>query len=355
LSDGRVADRAKIIDDASVATEASVATPLGADVDTVVVLDFGSQYSRLIARRVRELNVYSELLPYDTPWPEIAARKPVAVILSGGPSSVYEDGSPHPDPAIWTGGVPMLGICYGLHLMAQGLGGEVVSFERKEFGPATVSVTPDDRLFAGLDPEQSVWMSHGDSIKRLPDGFGSTARTDSTHTRPSPIRRGACTASSSTPRWSIRQRPGDPAQLRRRYRRSPPDLDRGHFIATHRRGNPQPRRRTQPRNRRKRKVLCALSGGVDSAVAATLVHRAVGDRLVCVHVDHGMMRKNETELLAKAFEQLGVKVIVVNARERFLRKLEGVVDPVAEAPHHRQRGSSASSRRRRPNSARSCS
>jgi GMP synthase (glutamine-hydrolysing) len=321
LSDGRAEDRTKVID------EGSVATPVG-DVDTVVVLDFGSQYSRLIARRVRELNVYSELLHFDTPWPEIAARKPAAVILSGGPASVYEDGSPHPDPAIWTGGVPVLGICYGLHLMAQGLGGEVVSFERKEFGPASVSVAPEDRLFTGLDPVQSVWMSHGDSIRRLPDGFGSTARTDST-----PY---AAVADPSRRMYGIQfhpevvHTPGGREILRNfvvgiagarqtwtaanfitstveeiRHR-----VDE-HSLATGGNG----------------KVLCALSGGVDSAVAATLVHKAVGDRLICVHVDHGMMRKNETELLAKAFEQLGVRVIVVNARERFLRKLEGVVDP----------------------------
>jgi GMP synthase (glutamine-hydrolysing) len=323
-----VADRAKVIDDASVATEASVATPLGADVDTVVVLDFGSQYSRLIARRVRELNVYSELLPFDTPWSQIAARKPVAVILSGGPSSVYEDGSPHPDPAIWTGGVPMLGICYGLHLMAQGLGGEVVSFERKEFGPATVSVTPDDRLFAGLDPEQSVWMSHGDSIKRLPDGFGSTARTDST-----PY---AAVADPARRMYGIQFHPEvvhtpKGREILRNFvvgiAGARQTWTAANFIAT---TVDEIRNRVDEHSRAaggNGKVLCALSGGVDSAVAATLVHRAVGDRLTCVHVDHGMMRKNETELLAKAFEQLGVNVIVVNARERFLRKLEGVVDP----------------------------
>ena len=328
MSDGRVADRAKVIDDASVATEASVATPLGADVDTVVVLDFGSQYSRLIARRVRELNVYSELLPYDTPWPEIAARKPVAVILSGGPSSVYEDGSPHPDPAIWTGGVPVLGICYGLHLMAQGLGGEVVSFERKEFGPATVSVATDDRLFTGLEPEQSVWMSHGDSIKRLPDGFVSTARTDST-----PY---AAVADSSRRMYGIQFHPEvvhtpKGREILRNFvvgiAGARQTWTAANFIAT---TVEEIRNRVDAHSRAtggNGKVLCALSGGVDSAVAATLVHRAVGDRLVCVHVDHGMMRKNETELLAKAFEQLGVKVIVVNARERFLRKLVGVVDP----------------------------
>jgi GMP synthase (glutamine-hydrolysing) len=321
LSDGRAEDRTKVID------EGSVATPVG-DVDTVVVLDFGSQYSRLIARRVRELNVYSELLPFDTPWPEIAARKPAAVILSGGPASVYEDGSPHPDPAIWTGGVPVLGICYGLHLMAQGLGGEVVSFERKEFGPASVSVAPEDRLFTGLDPVQSVWMSHGDSIRRLPDGFGSTARTDST-----PY---AAVADPSRRMYGIQfhpevvHTPGGREILRNfvvGIAGARQTWTAANFITS---TVEEIRRRVDEHSLAtggNGKVLCALSGGVDSAVAATLVHKAVGDRLICVHVDHGMMRKNETELLAKAFEQLGVRVIVVNARERFLGKLEGVVDP----------------------------
>ena len=302
--------------------------PRGADVDSVVVLDFGSQYSRLIARRVRELNVYSELLPFDTPWQEIAARKPKAVILSGGPASVYEAGSPHPDPAIWTGGVPILGICYGLHLMAEGLGGEVVSFERKEFGPAIVSVTSGDGLFAGLEPEQPVWMSHGDSIRRLPDGFGSTARTDST-----PY---AAVADPGRRMYGIQFHPEVV------HTKSGRDILRNfvveiagarqnwtavNFIAS---TVDEIRNRVDAHSRATGtdgKVLCALSGGVDSAVAATLVHRAVGDRLICVHVDHGMMRKNETELLQTAFEQLGVRVIVVNARERFLRKLEGVTDP----------------------------
>jgi GMP synthase (glutamine-hydrolysing) len=317
LSDGHEAD-------AKTAGE----VPRGADVDSVVVLDFGSQYSRLIARRVRELNVYSELLPFDTPWLEIAARKPKAVILSGGPASVYEAGSPHPDPAIWTGGVPILGICYGLHLMAEGLGGEVVSFERKEFGPAIVSVTSGDGLFAGLEPEQPVWMSHGDSIRRLPDGFGSTARTDST-----PY---AAVADPGRRMYGIQFHPEVV------HTKSGRDILRNfvveiagarqnwtavNFIAS---TVDEIRNRVDAHSRATGtdgKVLCALSGGVDSAVAATLVHRAVGDRLICVHVDHGMMRKNETELLQTAFEQLGVRVIVVNARERFLRKLEGVTDP----------------------------
>jgi GMP synthase (glutamine-hydrolysing) len=301
---------------------------LGVDVDSVVVLDFGSQYSQLIARRVRELNVYSELLPFDTRWSEIAARKPAAVILSGGPNSVYEEGSPHPDPAIWTGGIPVLGICYGLHLMAQGLGGEVASFERKEFGPAVVTVIEQTGLFASLDPEQAVWMSHGDSIERLPDGFRPTARTDST-----PY---AAVADPDRRLYGIQFHP---EVVHTKHGR---DILRNfvveiagarqnwtpaHFVTAN---VEEIRRRVDAHSKATGtdgKVLCALSGGVDSAVAATLVHRAVGDRLICVHVDHGMMRKNETELLAKAFDQLGVRVIIVNARERFLRKLEGVIDP----------------------------
>ena len=297
-------------------------------IDSIAVLDFGSQYSQLIARRVRELNVYSELLPFDTPWSEIAAREPKAVILSGGPASVYEAGSPHPDPALWSGGIPILGICYGLHLMAQALGGEVVSFERKEFGPAVVTVTGGDRLFAGLEAEQSVWMSHGDSIERLPDGFRPTARTDST-----PV---AALADPARSMYGIQFHPEvvHTRHGREILRNFVVDIAGAHqnwtaanFIAS----NVEAIRRRVDEHSRATgtdgKVLCALSGGVDSAVAATLVHRAVGERLTCVHVDHGMMRKNETELLAKAFEQLGVRVIVVNARERFLRKLEGVIDP----------------------------
>ena len=317
MSDGQVADRVKLPGEA-----------LGVDVDNVVVLDFGSQYSQLIARRVRELNVYSELLPFDTSWADIAARKPKAVILSGGPASVYEAGSPHPDPAIWTGGIPVLGICYGLHLMAQGLGGEVVSFQRKEFGPAVVEVTAQGGLFAGIEPEQSVWMSHGDSIERLPDGFGATARTGST-----PY---AAVADPTRQMYGIQFHPEVVHTKRGRdilrnfvveIAGARQNWTPAHFITAN---VEEIRRRVDEHSKATGtdgKVLCALSGGVDSAVAATLVHRAVGDRLICVHVDHGMMRKNETELLQKAFDQLGVRVIVVNARERFLAKLAGVIDP----------------------------
>jgi GMP synthase (glutamine-hydrolysing) len=289
--------------------------------DTVVVLDFGSQFAQLIARRVRELNVYSELLPHDTPMAELERRGAKAVILSGGPSSVYDEGAPTADPALWSGRIPVLGICYGLQLMARDLGGEVVPSQRREYGPATVRLTETDGLFAGLSGEQPVWMSHGDSIVRPPEGFHATAETDSTpfagladpernlygiqfhpevvHT---PIgrevlRNFVVDIAGVRPNWTaanlvdttvtgIRERVGD-----------------GH-------------------------VICALSGGVDSAVAATLVHRAIGDQLTCIYVDHGLMRKRESELLRVTFERdLGMRLVMVDARERFLARLAGVEDP----------------------------
>ena len=138
--------------------------------DTVIILDFGSQFAQLIARRVRELHVYSELLPHDTPWAEIERRRPKAIILSGGPSSVYDDDAPRPDPGLWSGRIPVLGICYGAQLMARELGGDVLPVVRREYGPATVTITADDSLFTGLERQQPVWMSHGDSITRLPEG-----------------------------------------------------------------------------------------------------------------------------------------------------------------------------------------
>ncbi len=288
----------------------------------MIILDFGGQTAQLIARRVRELNVYSELLPFDTPWADIVQRRPSALILSGGPMSVYEDGAPHPDPQIWSStGIPVLGICYGVQLMAHHLGGEVVPAGKREYGPATVSITTEDGLFKGLDKQQPVWMSHGDSIVTPPPGFVPLAETDSTpfagladpdrrmygiqfhpevvHTAAGReiLRNFVLGIAGATPSWTpasfidstvaeIRARVGDG------------------------------------------KVICALSGGVDSAVAATLVHRAVGDQLTCIYVDHGLMRKRESELLRETFAQnLGMNLVMVDARERFLRRLLEVADP----------------------------
>ena len=299
------------------------------ETDNVVVLDFGSQFAQLICRRIRELHVYSELLPHDTPWSEIERRRPRAIILSGSPNSVYDPGAPEPDQAVWSGRIPVLGICYGAQLMARALGGDVVPTSKREYGPANVTLTGDDGLFAGLDREQPVWMSHGDSITRLPEGFRATAQ------------------SGSTPFAGL----ADPArhlygiQFHPEVVHTPRGKDvLGNFVLGIAGARPtwtpasfidttiaEIRSRVDAHARAtgsEGRVICALSGGVDSAVAAALVHRAVGDRLTCIYVDHGLMRKKESELLRATFEaNLGMRLVMVDARERFLRRLAGVIDP----------------------------
>ena len=303
--------------------------PSASEPDTVVVLDFGSQLAQLIARRVRELHVYSELLPHDTPYAELERRRPRAIILSGGPNSVYDEDAPKPDPAIWNGRIPVLGICYGAQLMALELGGDVLPAARREYGPATVTLTAEDRLFAGLERDQPVWMSHGDSITRLPAGFAATAQTPSTpfagladparrlygiqfhpevvhtpHGRDI-LRNFVLGIAGARPTWT----PANFIESTVNEIRSRVDTH------AHETGGDG-------------KVICALSGGVDSAVAAALVHRAVGDRLTCIYVDHGLMRKRESELLRVTFEKnLGMNLVMVDARERFLERLAGVTDP----------------------------
>ena len=289
--------------------------------DTVVVLDFGSQFAQLIARRVRELNVYSELLPHDTPMAELERRNARAVILSGGPSSVYDDDAPRADPALWSGRIPVLGICYGLQLMAHELGGEVVSSAKREYGPATVSLVDADGLFAGIEREQPVWMSHGDSILRPPEGFTSTAQTDST-----PY---AGLADAGRNLYGIQFHPEVVhTPIGRDVLRNfvvgiagvRPTWTAGNLIET---TVAEIRERVGEGH-----VICALSGGVDSAVAATLVHRAIGDQLTCIYVDHGLMRKRESELLRVTFERdLGMQLVMVDARDRFVARLAGVEDP----------------------------
>ena len=297
--------------------------------DSVVVLDFGSQFAQLIARRVRELNVYSELLPHDTPWPEIERRRPKAIILSGGPMSVYDEGAPRPDPGIWSGDIPVLGICYGAQLMARELGGDVLPANRREYGPALVSITDSDGLFSGLDHQQPVWMSHGDSITRLPDGFRATAKSESNEF--------AGLVDEDRRLYGIQFHPEVVHTPRGRdilrnfvigLAGAKPEWTAANFIET---TVAEIRARVDARTRETGgdgNVICALSGGVDSAVAATLVHRAVGDRLTCIYVDHGLMRKKESELLRETFERnLGMRLVMVDARERFLRRLAGVDDP----------------------------
>jgi GMP synthase (glutamine-hydrolysing) len=297
--------------------------------DSVIVLDFGSQFAQLIARRVRELDVYSELLPYDTTLQELVRRGAKGVILSGGPNSVYDEGAPRPDPAIWSGRIPVLGICYGAQLMATELGGAVTKSGHREYGPAVLTISGDEGLLAGLGTEQPVWMSHGDSITRLPSGFSATAQTDSTpyagladpsrhlygiQFHPEVVHtprgrdvlanfvRGISGAEANWTAVNFVQSSID--RIRERVN--------AHAATSGSEGN----------------VICALSGGVDSSVAAALVHRAVGDRLTCIYVDHGLMRKRESELLRETFEaNLGMNLIMVDARERFLARLAGVEDP----------------------------
>jgi GMP synthase (glutamine-hydrolysing) len=292
-----------------------------AEPETVIVLDFGSQFAQLIARRVRELNVYSELLPHDTPWAEIERRAPKAIILSGGPSSVYDADAPKADPALWSGRIPVLGICYGLQLMAYELGGEVAPSDRREYGPASVQITSEDGLFRGIDREQPVWMSHGDSILRPPQGFVPTAQSDSTAFAGlyDPVRR----------LYGIQFHPEVAHTPRGR------DILRNFVVdiaGATQSWTPASFAETTVAGIRQRvgsgRAICALSGGVDSAVAATLVHRAIGDQLTCIYVDHGLMRKRESELLRTTFaEHLGMKLVMVDARDRFRARLAGVEDP----------------------------
>jgi GMP synthase (glutamine-hydrolysing) len=296
---------------------------------TVAVLDFGSQFAQLIARRVRELDVYSELLPHDTPYAELERRGARAIILSGGWNSVYDTDAPRPDPAIWSGRIPVLGICYGAQLMARELGGDVLPADHREYGPATVTITAEDGLFVGLEREQPVWMSHGDSITRLPDGFRSTAQTDST-----PYAGLAAPERNlygiqfhpevvHTPRGRdvLRNFVVDIAGIERTW--TPANFIDTTVVGIRDRVDAHARQTGSDGL-----VICALSGGVDSAVAAALVHRAVGDRLTCIYVDHGLMRKKESELLRVTFERdLGMNLVMVDARERFLARLAGIEDP----------------------------
>jgi GMP synthase (glutamine-hydrolysing) len=303
--------------------------PAGERQGLVAVLDFGSQFAQLIARRVRELNVFSELLPHDTTLDELERRGASAVILSGGPNSVYDDGAPKPDPAIWSGRLPVLGICYGAQLMANELGGSVQATPKREYGPATVMIGEEDGLFTGLERTQPVWMSHGDSITALPEGFRATAQTDS-----SPF---AGLADPSRHLYGIQFHPEvahtphgkdvlrnfvvGVAGIRQTW--TPASFIESTVAEIRQRVDDHARAVGTDG-----KVICALSGGVDSAVAAALVHRAVGDRLTCIYVDHGLMRKRESELLRTTFEQsLGMNLVMIDARDRFLDRLAGVIDP----------------------------
>jgi len=290
--------------------------------ETVVILDFGGQYTQLIARRVRELQVDCEILPYRATVEQIQALHPRALIFSGGAKSVYAPDAPGADQRLYQLGLPILGICYGMQLMAKDLGGVVRAAERREYGQTTLTVQKENDLFAGLEQELTVWMSHSDSVEAAPPGFTVLATT------------------ANTPVAAM----GNPAkrfyavQFHPEVIHTPHGMDllknflfkiagltgnwtMGSFIENTVR---QIRETVGPDEQ----AVCALSGGVDSSVAALLVHRAIGDRLTCVFVDHGLLRKNEAKQVMDTFTRLfKIKVIKVDAADEFLSKLAGIVDP----------------------------
>ncbi|MDN5895389.1 MAG: glutamine-hydrolyzing GMP synthase [Nocardioides sp.] len=288
--------------------------------DLVLVVDFGAQYAQLIARRVREARVYSEIVPHTMPVEEILAREPKAIVLSGGPSSVYSDGAPGIDTALFTAGVPVFGMCYGFQLMAKGLGGEVSHTDAREYGRTPVRVTDAGTLLADLPVEHRVWMSHGDSVTAAPEGFDVLASTEVT-----PV------AAFENLEKKLAGVQWHPEVMHSEHGQA--TLEHFlHDIAGCRQtwttvnvvDDQVARIRSQVGEGR---AICALSGGVDSAVAAALVQRAIGERLTCVYVDHGMMRKGETDQVRRDFEEVFDSLDVVDAEKQFLGSLVGVSDP----------------------------
>jgi GMP synthase (glutamine-hydrolysing) len=299
-------------------------TPAPTGTQDVVVLDYGGQYSQLIARRVRDCGVFSELLPHHTPVEEIAARKPRGIILSGGPASVYAPGAPVLDERLLELGVPVMGICYGMQLLVHALGGRVEEAEVGEFGRSELQVAEPGVLLKGLPREQTCWMSHRDTVYEPPPGF--TALASSTG---SPV---AAVEDSSRGIYGIQFHPevvhtpyGQEILTRflTEVCECEPNWSAASIVEEQ-----IGRIRAQVGEG---KVICGLSGGVDSSVAALLVHRAIGDQLTCVFVDHGLMRKDEGEQVIKTFrDTFKVPLVAVDAETRFLEKLKGVTEPEAK-------------------------
>jgi GMP synthase (glutamine-hydrolysing) len=288
----------------------------------VLVVDFGAQYAQLIARRVREAHVYSEIVPHDVTSADLARRRPAGLILSGGPASVYEEGAPSIDPGLFDMGVPVLGICYGHQLMARTLGGEVEPTGQREYGGTALSVDqPGGVLLADLAGEELVWMSHGDAVTRAPEGFRVTARTGQIPIAAMEDPERALFAVQFHPEVSHTPR-GQDVLKRFLYEGCGllPDWTPVNIVE-----EAVARIREQVGGA---EVLCALSGGVDSSVAALLVHRAVGDQLTCVFVDHGLNREGEPDQVEETFgRHFGVPLVHVKAQDRFLARLSGVTDP----------------------------
>ncbi len=289
--------------------------------EKILVLDFGSQYTQLIARRIREGKVYSEIFPFNAPLEKIREFCPKGIVLSGGPSSVYEEGAPAPDMEIFNLGVPVLGICYGMQLMAHHLGGRVAKAAKREYGRAELIVDDNADLLWGISQDTKVWMSHGDRIEALPPDFSPIA-----HTGNSPI---AAMANPGKKFFALQFHPEvvhteEGTKILQNFVYNicgcGPTWEMSSFIEW---SVANIRARVGDR-----KVICALSGGVDSSVVALLVHRAIGDKLTCIFVDNGLLRKGEAEKVKKTFEEhFHIGLMYVDARKRFLEKLKGVTEP----------------------------
>ena len=288
--------------------------------ESILVLDFGAQYSQLIARRVRDAHVYCEIVPFNTPLAEIQNKKPKGLILSGGPDSVYGEGAPLSEQALWHVGIPVLGICYGFQLLSLQLGGKVQRAERREYGPAQLELVKESALFDGVAAKSKVWMSHGDHIAELPAGFESVGVTANSM---------AAAENQGRKIYGIQFHPEVVHTEQGRK-----ILENFLFKICGCRGDWTPASfvdesiRSIQEQIGSAQAICALSGGVDSTVAAVLVDRAIGKNLTCIFVDNGVLRKDEfRKVLCNLQERLHLNVIGVDAAERFLSKLAGVVDP----------------------------
>jgi GMP synthase (glutamine-hydrolysing) len=292
---------------------------MASDHELVIILDFGGQYTQLIARRVRELGVYSEIVPFNTSVEEIRRRRPRGIILSGGPSSVYDKDAPHPDRSVIQMGVPTLGICYGVQLMAHFLGGEVRPSSRREYGQAEIEMKPESLLLAGLPERISVWMSHGDYVSRPPEGFRVTAVTDAAI---------GAVEDSERNLYGVQFHPEvahtpQGKQILRNFLVNVCHLSCDWTMASFIETSVEEIRKKVGEGH----AVCGLSGGVDSSVAAALVARAVADRQTCIFVDTGLLRKDEFEEVLEAYRVMDLNVVGVAAGERFLTRLAGVTDP----------------------------
>ncbi|RUM32148.1 MAG: glutamine-hydrolyzing GMP synthase, partial [Aquifex sp.] len=286
----------------------------------ILVVNFGSQYVQLIARRVRELGVYSEIIHWDTPVEEIKKKNPYGIIFSGGPASVYAKDAPLPDPKIYELGIPILGICYGLQVITHQLGGKVVRSDKQEYGRARLRVIKEDVIFEGIPKESDVWMSHADKVVKLPEDFEVLATSDN-----SPY---AVIANRKKKIYGFQFHPevthtvyGKEMLANFVYGvcRAKKNWEMGNFI--------EEKIKEIKETVRNAEVIAALSGGVDSTVAAVLTHRAIGDKLHCFFIDHGLLRYKEREEVEKNLRALRLPLTVVDASEEFLKRLKGVEDP----------------------------